>query len=822
MSAQPINPEPSEAKLIAEEARRLFALGVLTFPASRTAKHPDRVKHWAAEHYPADGWPTAQQHSEMFSHHDVARMFVVCGARSGNVASFDFDQAGYFEQWASLLPDELYDRLYVEQSQRSGGYHVAVKTTESVLSCCPARDPRKPDGTDGNIRIEMRGEGTGFTAAPSVGYQRIQGDLAALPMLTPDEYRMLIDAAVMFNECAPRPQPERKARTVRPADEDELPGTRYNRESSQSDVLDLFARHGWTIGRRSGDTVSITRPGATSESSGNVNADGVTHIFSSNTPFEPSVAGHGNPHAPFAAYAILEHGGDYHAAAKTLYAQYTPPAVRIAEAHNLDVDLETGAILAPSPPDTKADVNTDADTPPPERPYTDLGNAERLGDKFGNRIRYCASLDTWLIWDGMRWCADKKREIYRFAAATSRLIYSEAADADTAEQRAAIAKHAVRSEGAARIEAMVSLARSLSGVAVTADQLDADRWLLNVMNGTIDLGSGKLRDHDPADLITKLAPVQFDPDATLPLWETFIAETTGGDTGFAAFLRRAVGYTAQGEPTEEVIFFPHGPGASGKSTFLEALKGTLGDYAMTADFEAFVKKKGDGGIRSDIARLAGARLVVSIEVEDGKKLAEGLVKTISGGDTVTARQLYKKEFEFRPAFTLWLAANDAPKVRNDDDAMWRRIKRLPFTNIVPKENRDPKVKATLRDPAIAGPAILAWVVRGCIEWHREGLGVPPAIERATEAYRAEMDVLSGFLSDCCVERANLWESTSALYTAYDTWCKAGNEKTLTKTDFARQLGAHGFTEKRTSVARGWVGIGLRNAATQGLMGDEDA
>lgn len=347
---------------VADEAQRLFLSGVLTFPASATVKHPDRVKRWAAEHYPPDGWPTAQQHSEMFSHHDVARMFVVCGARSGNVAAFDFDQAGYFEQWAALLPDELYDRLYVEQSQRSGGYHVAVKTTESVLSCCPARDPRKPDGTDGNIRIEVRGEGNGFTAAPSVGYQRIQGDLAALPMLTPDEYRMLIDAAAMFNECAPRPQPERRARTVRPADEDELPGTRYNRESIQDDVLDLFARHGWTIGRRSGGTVSITRPGATSETSGNVNADGVTHVFSSNTPFEPSVAGHGNPHAPFAAYAILEHGGDFSEAGRTLFARYNPPATRREKGSIPGADAPLGTA-----PESPGDAPKKAAKRPPQR-----------------------------------------------------------------------------------------------------------------------------------------------------------------------------------------------------------------------------------------------------------------------------------------------------------------------------------------------------------------------------------------------------------------------------------------------------------------------
>jgi len=808
MSALPINPEPSEAKLIAEEARRLFALGVLTFPASRTAKHPDRVKHWAAEHYPADGWPTAQQHSEMFSHHDVARMFVVCGARSGNIASFDFDQAGYFEQWAALLPDELYDRLYVEQSQRSGGYHVAVKTTESVLSCCPARDPRKPDGTDGNIRVEIRGEGTGFTAAPSVGYQRIQGDLAALPMLTPDEYRILIDAAAMFNECAPRPQPERKARTVRPADEDELPGTRYNCASSQSDVLDLFARHGWTIGRRSGDTVSITRPGATSETSGNVNADGVTHIFSSNTPFEPSVAGHGNPHAPFAAYAILEHGGDYHAAAKTLYAQYTPPAVRIAKAHNLDVDAETGEILPPSaaPPPINERILAE---PPPKRPFTDTGNAERLADRHGRDLRYCHTFGKWFVYDERRWRRDDTDDVARRAKETTRAIYAEAEQAETKEEREAIAKHAIRSEAEQRRRAMVNLTASEIGIPVRPDDLDANAWLFNVENGTIDLRSGLLRAHDRQDLITKVAPVVYDPNAVCPRFDAFLARILPSQS-LRRFVQKAIGHSLTGDTREDVIFINYGNGSNGKTTLMQTIQALFGDYASQTSTDTLMIKRNEG-VPNDVAALKGARLVAASEGEEGKRLAESLIKSLTGGDKISARFMRAEWFEFEPTFKIWLSTNHKPIIRGTDTGIWRRIRLIPFAVTIPEEECDETLPEKLRAEL---PGILNWALEGCRDWLENGLGMPDEVKQATQAFRDEMDILARFIEDCCIEHKNAFVSAAELYGAYRRWAEDNGERYETQTGFGKRLRERGFADERKSGKRGWVGISLPSHEVQ--------
>lgn len=280
-----------------------------------------------------------------------------------------------------------------------------------------------------------------------------------------------------------------------------------------------------------------------------------------------------------------------------------------------------------------------------------------------------------------------------------------------------------------------------------------------------------------------------------------------------------------GDTGEEKLAFAHGDAATGKSTILEALKAAWGDYAATADFEAFLSRHHVGGPRNDIARLAGTRLVVSIEVDEGKRLAEGLIKMLTGGDTVTARHLYQEAFEFTPTFKLTLAANHAPQVRDDDEAIWRRILRIPFNNVVPKDDRDPNVKKTLKDPKVSGPAILAWAVRGCLEWQREGLGVPATVERATEEYREEMDPLRDFIADYCLLGASLWVPSGQLREAYEKWARETGETNLLRgRKWGERLRAHGCAPGQApgGKLRIWKGIGLRNGPEDPEDGDTKA
>lgn len=442
-------------------------------------------------------------------------------------------------------------------------------------------------------------------------------------------------------------------------------------------------------------------------------------------------------------------------------------------------------------------------------PLTDHGNAERMARRHGVGIRYCYAFKQWLAWDGRRWRADDTGEVERLAKETARSILTEAAKETDRAARVALIKHAKSSDSAHRIRAMIELCRSEPGIAVRPAELDRDPWLFTVVNGTIELTSGRLQPHRAEDLITKMSPVEYDPTARLDLWERHLAAVTGGDKSLAAFLRKAVGYSLTGDTREEVLVFVHGPTATGKTTFVEAVKGTLGDYATTTDFESLLERRNVGGPRNDIARLAGARFVVSVEISEGRRLAQGLVKLLTGGDTVTARFLYKEAFEFRPQFKLWLVANYAPAV-SDDDALWRRILRVPFIHVVAAGRRDPKIKATLRNPKIGGPAILAWAVRGCLEWQRCGLRVPDSVRDATALLRKEMNPLHDFFDECCVLAPTAWSLTENLRCVYEQWAKERGEPCLLAgRAFTDRLRDRGCVPRTRNGRRGWLGIGLR-------------
>jgi putative DNA primase/helicase len=453
---------------------------------------------------------------------------------------------------------------------------------------------------------------------------------------------------------------------------------------------------------------------------------------------------------------------------------------------------------------------------------TDVGNARRLVAAHGAELRYCASWKKWLVWDGRRWARDERQLVREHAKAVTGAMLHEAAELPAGDLQKALAEHALRSQKVDRLRGMIDLAQSDPAVALVPADFDADPWLLNVSNGTLDLRTGQLREHRRGDLITKLAPVTYDPAATSDIWTRFLADAMQGNAELIAFLQRCVGYSLTGTTGEEVLFFLLGPEASGKSTFAEALKASCGDYARTTDFETFLQKKGDRGIPNDIAALAGSRVVISVEMADGKRLAEGLVKHLTGGDTVSARFLFGEFFDFIPQFKLWLAANDAPRVRHSDRAIWRRILKIPFVHTVPEDARDPAVKATLKDPALGGPAILAWAVEGCLAWQRERLRIPEEVRAATASYRAEQDPLRDFFADCCVFEAAAWTASKVLYDAYRAWAEQnGIRDPFGTRAFGAELVEHRCTQEKRKQVRGWLGIRLQSAADPASEGGRD-
>lgn len=442
---------------------------------------------------------------------------------------------------------------------------------------------------------------------------------------------------------------------------------------------------------------------------------------------------------------------------------------------------------------------------------TDLGNARRLVHRHGRNLRYCWLWRKWLVWDGKRWVKDDTGEVYRLAKETVSSIYQEAAAAPNDEARKELGKHATRSEAGARIKEMVDLARS--DVPVMPDELDASPDLLNTESGTIDLRTGELREHRREDLITKVAPTTYRPDAAAPTWEAFLERVLPGED-LRAFVQRAVGYSATGDTSEQCMFINHGGGANGKSTFQEAIAAALGDYAMRAPTEMLLAKRSDG-VPNDVARLKGARFVSASETEEGRRLAESRIKDLTGQDTITARFMKAEWFDFAPTHKLWLSTNHKPEIRGTDAAIWRRIRLVPWAVTIPPAEQDKKLPIALRHE-LAG--ILAWVVRGCLQWRREGLQAPDEVRKATGEYRAEMDVLAGFLVECCELDTGHWEYAKDLYECYKRWCDENGERPEPQRKFGGRLGERGFQRDRGG-SRGagiWRGVRLTEGEKEAL------
>jgi putative DNA primase/helicase len=501
--------------------------------------------------------------------------------------------------------------------------------------------------------------------------------------------------------------------------------------------------------------------------------------------------------------------------------------------------LLASAPIAAAPPAAAVPVASTASTAPPVH-LTDLGNCLRLVSRHGEDIRFCAGLSSWLIWDGARWRIDEDGEIDRRAKSTISAIHQEAATATDHDEGRVLRKHAIASEANARINAMISLAQSEKRVSITIDALDQAAPRFVAANGTIDLTSGELRPHERRDLSTKRSLIDYDARAACPTWDRFLLEIMGGgSTGaeLVAYLRRAVGYSLTGDVREHAIFFLYGNGSNGKSTFLEIVRAILGDYARNAEFETFFAgQRSPGSAREDLARLRGTRLVTAIEAPEGRRLDESLLKAIAGGDMLTARDLYKGSFEYRPQLKLWFSGNHKPVIKGTDDGIWRRFHLVPFLvkyhDPIPENAHLPSHLA--KDLALPEklrselPGILAWAVRGCMEWQRVGLSAPSIVRSATQEYRTQMDTIGDFIRDRAIVSVNARVSSSELYTAYTSWCKGNGEKAASNTTFGLKMADRpGISKSRDRFGRmSWTGISVRkdnegqtsSGATEGSEG----
>ena len=480
----------------------------------------------------------------------------------------------------------------------------------------------------------------------------------------------------------------------------------------------------------------------------------------------------------------------------------------------------------PCPP-TEEEVP--APEPPPEpqeevqRNYTDLGNAERLLDTHGDRLRFCRALGGWMSWDGKHWQTDALDRVRRLASKTIRALENDVKRLAAIDEKraAALATWQKRSESEMARRAMVASAEVIRDAPLAQEMCDRDPWLLNCVNGTLDLRTGTMRRHRREDYITKICPVAYDHCAPWPDWGRFLEEIMLGDSALIAFLQRAVGYSLSGSTREQVFFFLHGSGSNGKSTFLGTLMDTLGrDYATQANSELFVRKANEDH-PTGLARLRGVRFLSCREMPGGR-LDEELIKQMTGEDSIVARFLHKDFFEYQPAFKIWMAGNKKPEIRGADEAIWRRPLLVPFLAYFALDQRDKTLGDRLR---AEGAGILNWAVQGALQYQEQGLAPPEGVRLATSAYREEQDILGPWIADRAAMVPGARSTNRDLYASYKAWCDEEGCDPLRQRTFSSRLAERGLRPFVSHGQRGWDGIALScrevPSATRSAYREED-
>jgi putative DNA primase/helicase len=437
-------------------------------------------------------------------------------------------------------------------------------------------------------------------------------------------------------------------------------------------------------------------------------------------------------------------------------------------------------------------------------PFSDAGIAEHFVKRMGADVRYCFTRQRWVIWGGKKWAVDRTDQILELGTSCVRELYKSLSvgldDVDASQKLRKFLKAYLDAPGLTR---MLSLARPKC--AAQSNEFDTKPWLLNCDNGTVDLKTGALQEHRRDDRLTKTIGIPYDQSATCPAFVKFLNDVMDGDQTMVDYLQRVIGYSLTGDTSEDCLFILHGAGANGKSTLLDTLQTLLGPFSAQVQSESFMIQKTQT-VRSDIARLDGARFAVSSESEKGHRFAESLIKQLTGGDKVTARQLYSAEFEYKPQFKIFLGTNKRPDIKGTDNGIWRRIHLVPFDVTFAGEKQDKGLREKLKAEL---PGILAWAVRGCLAWQEAGgLRPPTKVTGAVSSYRSDMDSLQRFLDERCVIEADAILAKKDLYDAYVLWCELEGDGPMTKSLFAQGLKEHGFREKRTSTARQWSGLRL--------------
>lgn len=384
-------------------------------------------------------------------------------------------------------------------------------------------------------------------------------------------------------------------------------------------------------------------------------------------------------------------------------------------------------------------------------PHTDVGNAEAFVSLYGDRFRYDHTRKRWLVWPvgGSAWLEDENEAHKRGFIATLRARYFLANSIEDDAERDALEKWARKCESGQYIATSLRVAQSMTNIATQATQYDTDPYLLNFLNGTLNLRDLVFSEPRQSDYLTRRCPIEFDLSATAPEWEKFISVVFRGNQELIDYVQRALGYCLTGDTKEHAFFIAYGGGANGKSTLLTTLGRVLGNYSTVTAFRTFdADNRNEYG--NDLAALRGTRFVAAIESEQNKRLAEARVKMVTGGDKISCRYLYGEFFEMLPQFKVWLAVNHKPIIRGTDNGIWRRIHLIPFTQTFgDKPGELPMNKDMELILARELPGIMNWLINGYLAWKRDGLRPPASVVEATREYRAESDYVAQWLELRC-------------------------------------------------------------------------
>jgi len=458
---------------------------------------------------------------------------------------------------------------------------------------------------------------------------------------------------------------------------------------------------------------------------------------------------------------------------------------------------------------------------PPEYPMTDAGNAERLKAQYGDVIRYCATYNSWYLWNGKVWVRDDAGKMLIIATNVARSIHREAADAMTPDQSRALSRWAIYSESLHARKAMIDSAAP--HISVVPGEFDSYAELFNCRNGTLNLTIMNFYPHRKEDMLTKQAAVDYDPAAECPQWISHLNLLFAGDTEYLAGFQAMCGYTLLGSNPQQLMFILYGKGRNGKSKTIEVLARIFANYAVNIASDSLMAKRFET-TRSDLARLSGARFATAAEGAEGARMDESIIKQITGEYAITVRKLYENEFEFCPVAKIWLTTNHEPNIAGTDDGIWRRLWMLPFVVQIPEDKCDPDIAMKLLSES---SEILNWCLAGLTRYYANGnrLVQPRKVSQATANLRTVSDTVGLFLATECTLDPGCKVSRMTMNEMFEKWCgEEGYRQNISKKKLFSSLRELGVIDGgKSGIERYWSGIRMKNeaeriAAEQAVIG----